>query len=243
MEIRFRLLQRHWRTLGKTGHRSVCLKTEQTARLMCVLEIWSTCRTHRCFFLAVAWPLLCFSPFQYHWQVSSENQRGPGFKSTGSTKLANAGMVSMTHGHAYKTPKASTQEKETSNTAQLRGSTPPGKEVGTPCAEIVGWPSDMQMFARCCIDHHQLVETINAKTVLHVPQSMAQTLWQEELRSLSPPVNSVLHFLTEHKYKGLGYTYSALNSAWSAMSWISICSENTIGKHPLICRFLVGVFQ
>lgn len=137
MEIRFRLLQRHWRTLGKTGHRSVCLKTEQTARLMCVLEIWSTCRTHRCFFLAVAWPLLCFSPFQYHWQVSSENQRGPGFKSTGSTKLANAGMVSMTHGHAYKTPKASTQEKETSNTAQLRGSTPPGKEVGTPCAEIV----------------------------------------------------------------------------------------------------------
>ena len=76
----------------------------------------------------------------------------------------------------------------------------------------------MQMFARCCIDHHQLVETINAKTVLHVPQSMAQTLWQEELRSLSPPVNYVLHFLTEHKYKGLGYTYSALNSAWSAMS-------------------------
>ena len=36
--------------------------------------------------------------------------------------------------------------------------------------------------------------------------------------SLSPPVNSVLQFLTEHKHKGLGYTYSALNSAWSALS-------------------------
>ena len=67
--------------------------------------------------------------------MSSENQRGPGFKSTGSTKLANAGMVSMIHGHADKPPKA--QEKETSNTAPLRGSTSPGKEVGTPCAEIV----------------------------------------------------------------------------------------------------------
>ena len=43
----------------------------------------------------------------------------------------------MTHGHADKPPMASTHEKETSNTAPLRGSTPPGKEVETPCAEIV----------------------------------------------------------------------------------------------------------
>ena len=75
-------------------------------------------------------------PFQHHRQVSPENQREPGFRKAGSTKLADAGMVPTTHGHAHGPPETPMQEKENSNTAPLKGSTPPGEEVGTPCAEI-----------------------------------------------------------------------------------------------------------
>ena len=55
-------------------------------------------------------------------------------------------------------------------------------------------------------------------------------------------MNSVLDFLTELYDSGLGY--SALNTARSALSTIvNLPGEHTVGSHPLICRFLKGVFK
>ncbi|XP_068723943.1 uncharacterized protein [Montipora capricornis] len=59
------------------------------------------------------------------------------------------------------------------------------------------------------------------------------------------PVSLVLDFL--HDLYDKGYSYSSLNTARSAIS--ALCTaDNTdvsqnIGKHPLICRFLKGVFN
>lgn len=59
---------------------------------------------------------------------------------------------------------------------------------------------------------------------------------------LSPPVGIVLDFLQELYDSGLGY--SCINTARSALSTFLILENNvTIGAHPLVQRFIRGVFQ
>ena len=59
---------------------------------------------------------------------------------------------------------------------------------------------------------------------------------------LHPPVTDVLEFLQELYARGLGY--SCLNTARSALSSFIVLDGNvTVGNHPLVQRFLKGVFQ
>ncbi|CAH3032498.1 unnamed protein product [Porites lobata] len=59
---------------------------------------------------------------------------------------------------------------------------------------------------------------------------------------LHPPVKDVLEFLQELYERGL--RYSCLNTARSALSSIIVLDGNvTVGNHPLVQRFLKGVFQ
>ena len=58
---------------------------------------------------------------------------------------------------------------------------------------------------------------------------------------ISPPVNEVLNYLTVLFHEGRGY--SAINTARSALSAIiTLQSGMTLGAHPLIKRFMRGVF-
>ena len=58
----------------------------------------------------------------------------------------------------------------------------------------------------------------------------------------SPPVEEVLHFLTELFEANCGY--SALNTARSTMSTFIVLPGNiSVGTHPLDTRFMKGVFQ
>ena len=58
----------------------------------------------------------------------------------------------------------------------------------------------------------------------------------------SPPITEVLLFLTE--LYDTGASYSTLNSARSALSTIVTLPGNiSVGSHPLVVRFLKGVFQ
>ena len=59
---------------------------------------------------------------------------------------------------------------------------------------------------------------------------------------LHPPVIDVLEFLQELCERGLGF--SCLNTARSALfSFIVLDGNVTVGNHPLVQRFLKGVFQ
>ena len=61
-----------------------------------------------------------------------------------------------------------------------------------------------------------------------------------DYRSPSTSVNSVLEFLTILYNRGL--SYSSINTARSALG--SLCfDKDTIGMHPLIRRFMKGIFQ
>ena len=56
----------------------------------------------------------------------------------------------------------------------------------------------------------------------------------------------MLEFL--HHLYTQGYSYSSLNTARSALSALCLSSQahsesDAIGKHPLVCRYIKGVFQ
>lgn len=74
-----------------------------------------------------------------------------------------------------------------------------------------------------------------------------QNRWLEFCSRLSvdafhPPVKTVLQFLTDLVHAGL--SYSAINTARSALSaLVDVNHRHTIGSHPLVRRFLKGVFE
>lgn len=69
-----------------------------------------------------------------------------------------------------------------------------------------------------------------------------QYCYQRHINPFSPTVEEGINFLAELFKKGLGY--SALNTARSALSSIVSLSDSTsFGTHPLVCRFLKGVFE
>ena len=64
---------------------------------------------------------------------------------------------------------------------------------------------------------------------------------ERELDSLHPSVTDVIQFLTTLFEKNL--SYSSLNTARSALSPIITVDGMSIGNHPLVVRFLKGVFN
>lgn len=59
---------------------------------------------------------------------------------------------------------------------------------------------------------------------------------------LQPTVTDVIEFLTELFQSGIGY--SCLNTARSALSAVIVFPDNTpAGSHPLVVRFMKGVFE
>ena len=66
---------------------------------------------------------------------------------------------------------------------------------------------------------------------------------KQSVDPLQPPLPQFLEFLTALFHSGLGY--SALNTARSAVSSFicTIHSDNQIGAHPLVKRFMAGVFN
>ena len=64
---------------------------------------------------------------------------------------------------------------------------------------------------------------------------------ERELDSLHPSVTDVIQFLTTLFEKNL--SYSSLKTARSALSTIITVDGMSIGNHPLVVRFLKGVFN
>ncbi|KAJ8021950.1 hypothetical protein HOLleu_39297 [Holothuria leucospilota] len=65
---------------------------------------------------------------------------------------------------------------------------------------------------------------------------------ERKINPFQPSLIEVLDFLTDLFLRGLGY--SGLNTARAALSTFLILNGvKTIGQHPLICRFLKGVFE
>jgi hypothetical protein len=65
---------------------------------------------------------------------------------------------------------------------------------------------------------------------------------ENQIKIENADINDGLKFLTYLYYQGVGY--SAINTARSALSAvITLGSHRTFGEHPLVTRFLKGVFE
>ena len=62
------------------------------------------------------------------------------------------------------------------------------------------------------------------------------------ISEVSPSLNYIIEFLTEMYEKG--HSYSSINVARSSLSPLGLTIESrTAGSHPLVIRFLKGVFN
>ena len=64
---------------------------------------------------------------------------------------------------------------------------------------------------------------------------------ERQIDSLHPPLNQVLDFLEDLFESGL--SYSALNTARSALSTFISVNNVPVGSHPYVKRFMKGVFE
>ncbi|XP_046564208.1 uncharacterized protein LOC124273040 [Haliotis rubra] len=64
---------------------------------------------------------------------------------------------------------------------------------------------------------------------------------RKQVDSVSPPIEMVLEFLYELYSEGL--SYSSLNTARSALSVLIVSTAVPVGEHPLVKRFMKGVYQ
>ena len=64
---------------------------------------------------------------------------------------------------------------------------------------------------------------------------------EKAVSTLTPTIEQVIEFLTTLYKSGLGY--SAINTARSALSSVVVIESSLpLGEHPVICRFMKGVF-
>ena len=65
---------------------------------------------------------------------------------------------------------------------------------------------------------------------------------QRKINPFSATIEHGINFLAELYHAGIGY--SALNTARCALSTVCVTSEHyTFGQHPLVCRFIKGIFE
>ena len=65
---------------------------------------------------------------------------------------------------------------------------------------------------------------------------------QRQINPFSATIEHGINFLAELYQTGIGY--SALNTARCALSTVCFTSEHyTFGQHPLVCRFIKGIFE
>ena len=65
---------------------------------------------------------------------------------------------------------------------------------------------------------------------------------QRKINPFSATIEHGINFLAELYQTGIGY--SALNTARCALSTVCLTSEHyTFGQHPLVCRFIKGIFE
>lgn len=160
-----------------------------------------------------------------------------------NSELANTTLLFQSHGNASQSTTSSS--KSITVTSASTRSSPSASAV--PKASTVGMQIIRKSLESKNISGH------SAEIILASWRSGTQRQYQtyinkwlkycceRELDSLHPSVADVIQFLTTLFEKDL--SYSSLNTARSALSTIITVDGMSIGSHPLVVRFLKGVFN
>ena len=196
------------------------------------------------FYCQLEWTTdLLFSTFQFARQMPAEDCYGSSRMYCSNSELANTTLLFQSHGNVGQSttsssmsatvtsastrssPSASTVSKASTVGMQIIRKSLEGKNISGHSADIIlaSWRSGTQ----------KQYQTYINKWVNYC--------CERELDSLHPSVADVIQFLTTLFEKNL--SYSSLNTARSALSTIITVDGMSIGNHPLVVRFLKGVFN
>ncbi|XP_038065690.1 uncharacterized protein LOC119735825 [Patiria miniata] len=176
-------------------------------------------------------------------QVPSEGRSRRGRRGADFPALDNPIVVSQAHGDVSRQASTAAKTKGYDDPTKQRSTSSSTEQASAGCLPLIRKSFQMQNVSQ------QATEILMASWREGTRKQYSGYLerWlrfcrQGQVDPICPPVNTVLDFLAELYHSGLGY--SALNTARSALSATVVTNNSTtVGNHPLICRFLRGVFQ
>ena len=192
------------------------------------------------------WASLKFYAFPPFCHVISPEQNG-NQSSRGhlhSTKLANTSLVPERNTLNETEAHYSTTRKKPSSFAQP----PQGSSPTAPKATATGLPLIGQKLESSNLSssaQNIIMSSWRSGTIKQYKSYLER--WEQfcignNVSVFEPDIGKVIEFLTELFHTGKGY--SAINTARSALSSIILLpGGRPVGEHPLICRFLKGVFE
>lgn len=200
----------------------------------------------RCFYYQLSFNVfLCFPTFLSNSQMPTENSRRKSIQGNStSTLLAHSSLVATTVEDVDCYTSCSSKALRPANTTSLCGKVTSSEEKANYAGMSPVWHSIQnkgvsQAAGRLIMDSWRKGTAKQYSTYI--------TKWtnfcnQREIDHTCPAVAFVLDFLTDLYHQG--FTYSAINTARSALSSYVILEDGTyIGKHPLVCRLMKGIFQ
>ncbi|XP_044165778.1 uncharacterized protein LOC122949786 [Acropora millepora] len=186
---------------------------------------------------------LCVPPFQLDNTLPSEDRGGPIFRSASCPPVAHTTLVSSASTVLGGPPSPSTATQRSTDSTSQHNSSSIGKDPKT-----VSMSSLRQSIIKRNISEAAtsiIMQSWSANTHKQYQPYVAQ--WLEfcrgrETNPYDPPIGTVLDFLVTLHDKGL--KYSTLNIATSAISAVILPTNNhTIGTHPLVSRFMRGIYK
>lgn len=188
--------------------------------------------------------LLCLSSIQHDPPLSSQNTEGTSNRNSHSPQLADTGLVynALKHDHGYAATVTYNGNPAVPARKPGTGISSPGQQTAAHCMPLVRSALSRRGLSSTTID----IISSSWRASTQKQYATYQKRWvdfaQPKNCTFSPSVRNVLEFLTQLFQEGIGY--SGLNTARSALSaFLSLGDANTIGSHPLVTRFMKGVFH
>ncbi|XP_073237618.1 uncharacterized protein [Porites lutea] len=181
--------------------------------------------------------------FQLDNTLPSEDRGGPIFRSASCPPVAHTTLVSSASMVIGGPPSPSTATQRSTDSTSQHNSSSIGKDPKT-----VSMSSLRQSILKRNISEaatSTIMQSWAANTHKQYQPYVAQ--WLEFCRGrktnpYDPPIGTVLDFLVTLHDRGL--KYSTLNTARSAISAVILPTNNhTIGTHPLVSRFMRGIYK
>ena len=181
-----------------------------------------------------------FPPFS---TVLAGNSNGQSKKFSDSSFVANSTLVHFFNENFNPHASGASQNEENSDTSSYEFSSPIVKKVSV---------DSMSCVRKCFRDKgfSELATKVIMSSWRTGTKKQYQTYisrWlqychRKQIDSLSAALIGVIHFLTEQYEAGLGY--SSLNTARGALSSLGLKFEQfAAGNHPLVTRFMTGVYN
>ncbi|XP_067021506.1 uncharacterized protein [Acropora muricata] len=184
-----------------------------------------------------------WGPFQLDNTLPSEDRGGPIFRSASCPPVAHTTLVSSASTVLRGPPSPSTAIQRSTDSTSQHNSSSIGKDPKT-----VSMSSPRQSILKRNISEAAtsiIMQSWSANTHKQYQPYVAQWLKfcrGRETNPYDPPIGTLLDFLVTLHDKGL--KYSTLNTAKSAISAVILPTNNhTIGTHPLVSRFMRGIYK